>query len=160
MYVETDNLIACLDPATSIIAKTRLKTLKKWVEDVFNFNGVVNVADFMTDVCRSNQREIAQTTTPSTTQTEMLVTKEKLNVWNGRRETWPKSKHKLMAYHNQIKNKRGIPLYYAIRNPNLEDQYRADSGEIGKRICEAQYKGRVYENDASKSFRYCSSGRL
>jgi hypothetical protein len=141
MYVETDNLIACLDPATSIIAKTRLKTLKKWVEEFFDVNGVVDVADFTADICRSNERE---TTKPSTTQAEKSVTKEKLNVWNGRQDTWLKSKRKLMAYLNQIKNEHGIPLYYVIRDPNLEDQYRADSGEIGKRIFKPQYKGRVY----------------
>jgi hypothetical protein len=31
MYVETDSLMDCLNPTTTIVAKTRIKTLKKWV---------------------------------------------------------------------------------------------------------------------------------
>jgi hypothetical protein len=74
--------------------------------------------------------------------------KEKLSVWNGRHGTWQKIKRELMAYLNQIKNELGVPLYYVIRDPNLEDQYRAASGEIGNRIYEAHHKGRIYENNA------------
>jgi hypothetical protein len=61
MYVQTESLINCLDPATSIIAKTRLKTMKKWVEDSFDINGSVDISSFTADVCRVNQRAIACT---------------------------------------------------------------------------------------------------
>jgi hypothetical protein len=148
MYVETESLINCLDPATSIIAKTHLKTLKNWVEDSFDIHGIVDVAMFMADVCRESQRAIARTLKPSTTQAETSVTKEKLSVWNGRRETWQKSKKEITAYPNQIKNELGIPVYYVIRDPDLEQQYQTESGEIGRKIYEAPHTGCIYENDA------------
>jgi hypothetical protein len=53
-----------------------------------------------------------------------------------------------MAYLNQIKNEGGIPVYYIIRDPDLKEQYHNDSGDIGRRIYEAEFKGRIYENDA------------
>jgi hypothetical protein len=53
-----------------------------------------------------------------------------------------------MAYLNQIKNEVGVPIYSVIRDPNLEEQFRPDNGEIGHRIYEAKFKGRIYENDA------------
>jgi hypothetical protein len=37
----------CLEADTPIIAKTQLKTLKKWAEEMFDVDGAVNVADFM-----------------------------------------------------------------------------------------------------------------
>jgi hypothetical protein len=54
----------------------------------------------------------------------------------------------LTAYLNQIKNDNGVPLYYVIRDPNLENQYCNDNGEIGKKIYEAPFQGRVYFQDA------------
>jgi hypothetical protein len=148
MHVETESLINCLDPATSIIAKTRLKTLKKWVEDSFDIHGTVDISNFTAAICQDNQRAIARTVKSGTTQVEKTSSKEKLNVWNGRRETWHKSRRELMAYLNQIKNEVGVPIYYVIRDPHLEQQFRDDNGEIGRRIYEAEFKGQIYENDA------------
>jgi hypothetical protein len=84
MRVETDSLINCLDPTTSIISKTRLKTMKKWVEDTHDIHGVVDIALFNAGICRYNQCAIAQMTKLGTGQTEKAATKEKLTVWNGR----------------------------------------------------------------------------
>jgi hypothetical protein len=40
--------------------------------------------------------------------------KEKLSVWNGLHETWPKSKGELMAYLSQIKKEWRCPSYCVI----------------------------------------------
>jgi hypothetical protein len=58
MYVETDSLIACLDQATSIIAKTRLKTMKKWVEDAYDVDRSVDISQFIANVYRETQHAI------------------------------------------------------------------------------------------------------
>jgi quinol monooxygenase YgiN len=50
--------------------------------------------------------------------------REKLNTFNGKREQRMKVKRNLTAYLNQIRNDNGVPLYYVIRDPELEDQYR------------------------------------
>jgi hypothetical protein len=49
-YVEIDNLIEFHTNGTSTIAKTRLKTLKKWrVEDEYDSKGTSDVGKFMED---------------------------------------------------------------------------------------------------------------
>jgi hypothetical protein len=55
LYVEMENLLECLELDTPIIAKTCLKTLKKWTEDMFDLSGMVDVADFTLDICKENQ---------------------------------------------------------------------------------------------------------
>jgi hypothetical protein len=47
-----------------------------------------------------------------------------------------------------IENKKGIPIYYVIRDWEQEDRYRADDGELGNRIYNAPLGGRAYETDA------------
>jgi hypothetical protein len=54
--------------------------MKKWVEDMYDIHGEVDIALFTTVICQDNQRAIAQTTKPSTGQEEKAATKEKLSV--------------------------------------------------------------------------------
>jgi hypothetical protein len=148
LYVETKNLLACLEADTPIMAKTRLKTLKKWTEDMFDLSGDVDVANFTLDVCKENQWAIARTAKPAAGKTDKTIAEEKLRYFNGDRTLWLKSKRELTAYRNQILNEQGISVYYVIRDKDDEEQYRMHNGEIGKRIYDALFKGRVYENDA------------
>jgi hypothetical protein len=46
LYVEMDSMIECSTNNTTIIAKTRLKTLKKWAEDEYDIEGNVDVRKF------------------------------------------------------------------------------------------------------------------
>jgi hypothetical protein len=78
LYVETENLLACLEADTPIIAKTRLKTLKKWAKDMFDLSGNVDVADFTLDVCKENQQVIARTAKPAAGKSDKTIAKEKL----------------------------------------------------------------------------------
>jgi hypothetical protein len=39
-------------------------------------------------------------------------------------------------------------VYYVIRDKDDEEQYCTHDGEIGKKIYDALFKGRIYENDA------------
>jgi hypothetical protein len=41
-------------------------------------------------------------------------------------------------------------LYYVIRDPEEEQKYREDNGDIGRRIYEAPFEGRIYMQDAFK----------
>jgi hypothetical protein len=45
LYVKTENPLTCLADDTPIVAKTRLKTLKKWTEETYDVNRFVVVAD-------------------------------------------------------------------------------------------------------------------
>jgi asparagine N-glycosylation enzyme membrane subunit Stt3 len=54
----------------------------------------------------------------------------------------------LTSHLNQVKNEVGIPIYYVIGDPEQEDRYRADNGELGRRIYDAPFRGRMYETDA------------
>jgi Reverse transcriptase (RNA-dependent DNA polymerase) len=148
LYVEMDSLINSLTPQTSIIAKTRLKTLKRWVEEEYDIEGAIDISKFTDHVCRDLQRSIARSTKPTQQADKGATAKEKLPSFNGKRENWLKSKRELTAYLNQIKNEQGVPLYYVIRDPDQEEKYRADNGDIGKRIYEAPFKGRIYESDS------------
>jgi hypothetical protein len=149
LYVESESLLSCLELDTPILSKTRLKTLKKWAEDTFDVFGTVDIAGFTLDVCKVNQRTMARSSKPSTsTTTDKAVIKDKLRNFNGNRDSWPKGKRELTAHLNQIKNELGIPVYYVIRDMDDEQQYRNDNGDIGRRIYDAPFEGRVYESDA------------
>ena len=54
----------------------------------------------------------------------------------------------MTAYLNQIKGVNGIPLYYVIRDPELELTYRNDDGVIGEMIYDAEHRSCAYEQDA------------
>ena len=49
---------------------------------------------------------------------------------------------------NQIKGIDGIPLYYVIRDPEMETTYQTENRTIGGRIFDAEHRGRAYEQDA------------
>ena len=101
------------------------------------------------EVCREKQRLIAKSTkTGSTSEKSGGATKEKLTIFNGKRDNWLKAKRELTAHLNQIKNESGIPIYYVVRDPDEEEKYRADNGEIGRSIYNAPFVGRIYENDS------------
>jgi hypothetical protein len=111
--------------------------------------GTVDIADFTIDICKENQKTMARSSKPSvTTTTDKTASKGKLRNFNGNRDLWPKSKRELTAHLNQIKNELGVLVYYVIRDMDDEQQYRNDNGEIGKRIYDAPFEGRVYESDA------------
>jgi hypothetical protein len=148
LYVEMESLLECLELDTPIIAKTCLKTLNKWTEDMFDLSGTVDVAEFTLDICTENQQATARTAKPTAGKTDKSIVKEKLRYFNGDRALWLKSKRYLTAYLNQILNENGIPVYYVIRDKDNEEQYWAHNGEIGKKMYDAQHKGRIYENDA------------
>jgi hypothetical protein len=149
LYVELESLIDCLTATTSILAKTRLKTVKRWVEDEFDIEGNIDIRKFTEDICKERQRIIARSVKTTAQQVDKsTVSKEKLSTFNGKRENWLKAKRELTAYLNQIKNEMGVPIYYVVRDPDQEEKYREDNGEIGKKIYEAPFRGRVYETDA------------
>jgi hypothetical protein len=143
-FDKSDSLRQCLEVDTPIISKTRLKTLKKWAEDTYDIEGDVDIANFTLQVCKENQRAMARSSKPSiSTTAEKAAGKDKLRNFNGSRDLWPKGKRELTAHLNQIKNELGIPVYYVICDMDDEQQYRNDNGEIGKKIYEAPFKGRV-----------------
>jgi hypothetical protein len=78
----------------------------------------------------------------------ITANKEKLPAFNGKRDNWLKAKRKLTAYLDQIKDEQGIPIYFVICNPEQEDKYCEDNGEVGKNIYEAPFKGQINENDS------------
>ena len=53
-----------------------------------------------------------------------------------------------MAHLNQFLGMNGIPLYYVIRDPELEMTYRTENGVIGEKIYDAEHRGRAYEQDS------------
>jgi hypothetical protein len=151
MYVKIDRLIGILTANTSVITATRLKTLKQWAEDEYDLEGFNDVGRFTTEVCRERQRTIAQTTkTGGTTGERSADTKATLPNFNGKRENWLKSKRELTAHLNQINNEIGIPFFYVIRDPQEEARYRESNGDVGRKIYEAPFHGRIYDTDAFK----------
>ena len=148
--VDTESLLDALTANTSVMSKTKLRALQRWVQDTFDAHGAVDVRDFTADVCRAYQIKIVQHGSKTTTSSsdKSTTTKETLPKFNGKRENWNKSKRELTAYLNLIKNEEGVPLYYVIRDPELEQQYRDDNGVIGNKIYNAPFTGPVYTNDA------------
>ena len=150
LMVDMESLLDCLSDNTSIMAKTCLKTFKMWAKESYDINHAVNIRDFTMDVCRTNQMKIAKTTskTKSSGTDGVSSSKEKLRSFNGKRENWTNSKRELTAYLNQLHNEAGVPLYYVIRDPDNEEEYRLHNGETGNKIYDAPFIGRIYDDDA------------
>jgi hypothetical protein len=92
-------------------------------------NGI-DLNHFTAKVCRERQKAIAKSHKGTAKYSDKATSCEKLNTFNGKREHWMKAKRELTAHLNQIKNDNGVPLYYVIRDPDLQDQDRNDNGEI------------------------------
>jgi L-lactate utilization protein LutC len=108
----------------------------------------VGIAGFTIDVCKENQRAIAQTTKPTAGQAVKAMSKESLRTFNGERALWLQSKRYQTAHLNQIKNEKGVPVWYVIRDREEENQHQSDNGEIGRKIYDAAPKGMINEADA------------
>ena len=154
MLIDMEGLMDCISVNTiSIMVRTRMKTMKKWVEEEFDVEGEgnVDISKFTIEVCKEKQREISRSTgtsNQSSSSDKTITTKDKLSIFSGKRGDWLNAKRKLTAYLNQIKNAQGVPIYYVIRDPEEEEKYREDNGDIGKSIYEAPPRGRIYEADA------------
>ena len=152
LLVDMDSLLDCLTDATSVMAKTRLKTLKMWAEEQFDINQQINIQEFTEVTCREKQMKVAKA--PIKTKTGISdggsAGKEKLQTFNGKIENWLNSKRELTAYLNQIQNENGVPIYYVIRNPEDESEYCNHNGETGNKIYDAPFQGRIYNDDAFK----------
>jgi hypothetical protein len=64
--METDNVLVCLEADTPIIAKNKLKPLKKRVEAMYDISGSVDIHAFTLEICKEHQRAIARTSKPAT----------------------------------------------------------------------------------------------
>ena len=150
LLVDTDSLLDCLTENTSVMAKTRLKALKLWTKEQFDIHKRITIHDFTQDVCKEKQMLIANPKSSTKTSSDSGSTKEKLRVFNGKRENWTNAKRELTAHLNQIINEEGVPIYYVIRDPESEQEYRANNGELGNMIYDAPFQGRIYDVDAFK----------
>mgnify|MGYP003321269932 CR=1 FL=1 len=138
--------------ATPVIVKMRLKTLKRWAEREADVDKTaLYVQNFTADECCNLQREIARTKeSGSDGGTISGSMKEKLTPFNGKAETWDRSKRLLIAYLNQIKGCNGDPLYYVIRDLDMETTYQTENGAIGDMIYNAEHRGRSHQQDSFK----------
>jgi hypothetical protein len=144
IMIDMEQLLDQLTDNTTVMAKTKLQTLKVWAEEQYDTYHEIHLADFTNDVCRNYQlkylRSKERTKSKSDTPTS---SKEKLRVFNGKNENWLNAKRELSAYLNQIVNNDGVPLYYVIRDPTQENEYRTSNGELGNRIYDAPFRGRT-----------------
>ena len=148
LLVGEEDIIDCFTPATSAMCKTRMRTLKRWAQNRNDVGEDYDIRLFTITICRSQQLELARTGKLEGDEKSSSGVKTKLTKFNGRAEKWNQSKRELVAYLNQIKNNRGIPIYYVVRDPDLETEYRNEHGKIGELIYDARYQGRDYENDS------------
>ena len=152
LLVDMDSLLDCLKHETSVMAKTRLKTFKLWAEEQHDLHGHIDIKQFTEEICRLKQMKIAKATvkTKSGGSDVTSAGKEKLRNFNGKMEHWLGAKRELTAYLNQILNENGVPIYYVIRDTEDEEEYREHNGDMGNRIYDAPYLGRIYNDDAFK----------
>ena len=79
----------------------RLKTLKRWTERQTDIDEtMLDIQNFTPDIYRESQRELARTKKTKEEETTAPSTKEKLTSFNGKAESWEKSKRLLMAHLN------------------------------------------------------------
>jgi Reverse transcriptase (RNA-dependent DNA polymerase) len=149
LTVPIDDLIELLTDNTSLRSKTKLRALRYWAKEQQDVFGVINIHDFTEEVCLEKQEVVADGKASSTTTDKGSTTKsDKVPRFNGKREHWIRAKRDLFAYLNQLKSASGIPLYYVLRDPAQEDQYRNDLGELGNMIYDAPLQGKKYTADA------------
>ena len=114
----------------------RLKALKAWVDEQVDTYGEdeLDVTDFDNATCREYQRRLARASTKQHDggkKTKMGEPDSKSLKFDGKRDRWENSKREFLAHLQQCKGANGIPLYYVIRDPELEEEFRREYGNIG-----------------------------
>ena len=127
----------------------RLVAFKFWYDQLKDLQGNHDI-----DISEFNNHKLNQTmdllggkTDKTSDKKESPSSKEFSKKFNGKSNEWDSSKKELEAYLNTRKNTQGIPLYYVIRDPNKEQQYRINHGRLGALIYDAQFTGEQYETD-------------
>jgi hypothetical protein len=146
--VEGNDIIESLPAAASAMARMRLRALAQWSQEQFSLGIDYTVDQFTAEVCREMQIKLTRPKSTSSTSERSTTTKTKLATFTGKREQWIKAKRELTAHLNQVKNINGIPIYYVIRDPEQEEKYRTENGEIGRKIYDAPHFGTIYSTDA------------
>ena len=146
--IEGTDIIESLPAAASAMARMRLRALAQWSQEQFSLGIDYTVDQFTAEVCREMQIKLTRPKSTSSTSERSTTTKTKLATFTGKREQWIKAKRELTAHLNQVKNTNGIPIYYVIRDPEQEEKYRNENGEIGRRIYDTPHYGTVYSTDA------------
>ena len=108
---------------------------------------ILDIQDFTQQRCREIQREIATGATETKTE-QRSDSKEKLDQFDGKQKSWDKCKRALIAYLNQIRNDKRVPLYYMIREPDMDMVYCRDNGVKGCLIYDAIRLGNEYAKDS------------
>ena len=109
--VNEDVIIDALAANSSAMCKTRLRAIKRWVQDRSDDQAPLDIIFFTPSVCRTCQMELARTGRSSKNADKTSNTdKVKLPSFNGKAEQWNKSKRELTAYLNQMRNTRNVPI--------------------------------------------------
>ena len=114
----------------------RLKAMKRWAEEQETLGKEINIRNFTPEVCKKIQRELSKPPDKRKDQ-ERTSSKEKLAKFSGKAQHWEQSKRALIAHLNQIRNDKGVPLYFIVRDGSLEETYRSQNGKIGAMIYDA-----------------------
>jgi hypothetical protein len=87
LLIDMEGLSDGIKATNSGLAKMRLKTLRKWAEEIYDLNGIIDIRDFTAAVCAEKQMGMTRSTKVSGMQADKSTTsKDKLATFNGKRE--------------------------------------------------------------------------
>ena len=131
----------------------KLTALKRWAEEQETLGNGVNIQSFTFDVCKKWQRELSRTKDLRVRSNKRMDngSKERLENFIGRAQHWERSKRALKVHLNQIKNEKGVTMYYVIWNGALESIYRGQNVQIGAMAYDTELQGDIYEGDVFRT---------
>eukprot|EP00934_Nitzschia_sp_Nitz4_P002319 Nitzschia sp. Nitz4//scaffold471_size5685//193//5616//NITZ4_009210-RA/size5685-processed-gene-0.1-mRNA-1//1//CDS//3329552692//2319//frame0 len=166
--VDMDALMDCFSSTNkpTVLVAMRLRALKQWIDMQYDVHGpepdvrdpqaqpTWSILEFTPEVCQAIQRTLAKSKKGSSIggnaegskgEASSDMTKIK---FNGKPAQWEDCKRSFVSRMNQIKNDDGVPLYYVIRDPLEEEDFRTKYGIIGTKIYDAPLKGPRYQTDS------------
>ena len=93
--------------------------MKRWAEEQETLGNEINIRNFTPKVYKKIQRELSKPPNKRKGQ-ERTSSKDRLAKFSGKAQHWEQSKRALIAHLNQIRNDKGVPVYYIARDGSFE----------------------------------------
>ena len=151
--IAEDDMVDCFtgNNKPNALRMASLKALRRWATHQTNVQGPnqIDVIDFTIDTMTTWQRKGASTTSSDkTTHASGSDTGNTLKAFNGNQDDYVQAKRDLVTHLMRKKNAIGTPLYYVIREDEMEAEIRATYGEAGANIYDSTFAGEIYQRDA------------
>lgn len=148
-----DDMVECFTGSNkpNAVRMASLKALRRWAVHQTNVQGPgqIDVIDFDAATMTAWQRRGASKSSDDRSKTSSgSDSTNTLKSFNGNQDDYVQAKRDIVTHLMRKTNSIGTPLYYVIREPEMENEIRLTYGEAGANIYDSTYNGEIYQRDA------------